>query len=358
MPSRYTIPGDNVYPEGIAYDPGTGYFYVSATGDGAIYRGRLDQPSMELFLPGGGDGRIFCLGLKVDDKGRLYVSGGISGQVYVYDTRTKVLLAKFQAGPPPAGNPPQPGSFINDVALAPNGDAYFTDSFNPVLYRLSTGADGNFTIDSSLNFTGTTLVYKHGATLMENVNLNGIAATPDGKFLIVVQTNTGKLFRVSLDPALAGDPRRVTEIPIEGGNAVGDGMLLEGALLHMARNASEVATFEMDVPFDYDKARFLRSTTDPSFDFPTTLARAGDRFLVVDSQFEKQPPSGPGPTLPFYVTSIPAPIFGAEPGTPPNPAPGMPTTGGAAAATYFWVASGVALVVLGLGAFMLRRARQ
>ena len=50
LPSQYTIPGDDVFPEGVSLRPGTDQFFVSSTGNGTIYRGTLGkQPSQSLW---------------------------------------------------------------------------------------------------------------------------------------------------------------------------------------------------------------------------------------------------------------------------------------------------------------------
>src|SRR5918992_581011 len=96
-PSSYTLPGDAVFPEGVAFQPSTGFFYVSATGDGTIFRGHVSEPAAAEFLAGGEDGRTTAIGLEVDDT-RLYVAGGTTGRVWVYDTETEALLAAFSTG--------------------------------------------------------------------------------------------------------------------------------------------------------------------------------------------------------------------------------------------------------------------
>src|SRR5262249_3066905 len=88
-----------------------------------------DTQQVSVFLPGGGDSRTVALGMKVGRHNRLYVAGGPLGQIFVYDITSRALIAKFTTGVSP--------TFINDVTIAPNGDAYFTDSFSPFLYRVA-----------------------------------------------------------------------------------------------------------------------------------------------------------------------------------------------------------------------------
>lgn len=284
---QYTLPGDAVFPEGIAYQPSTGDFFVSSTGDGTIFRGNVQRGAAQPYLAGGADGRTAATGLRVDDaRGRLFVSGGATGQLFVYDVRDGNLVAQFKTSRTP--------TFINDVALLPNGDAFFTDSQSPVLYRVYAGADGQLAFEEWLDFTGTALQYQQG------FNLNGIVATADGRWLVAVQSNTGKLFRI--DTAT----RAVAEIAVTGGELTnGDGMLLDGGTLYVVRNQQGLIV-KLQLADGLTGANVLSSTGDPRLAYPTTIARAGERLLVVNSQFNRRG-QDVQPVLPFTVASIPLP---------------------------------------------------
>src|SRR5207247_4708482 len=53
-PSSYTLPGSAVFPEGVAYQPTTGIFFVSSTTDGSILRGSVMEPAAAPFIAGPG----------------------------------------------------------------------------------------------------------------------------------------------------------------------------------------------------------------------------------------------------------------------------------------------------------------
>jgi hypothetical protein len=55
-----------------------------------------------------------------------------------------------------------------------------------------------------------TLTLSGAFALANGFNLNGIDATPNGKTLIAVQSNTGKLFRI--DPG-TGATRQIDSVP-------------------------------------------------------------------------------------------------------------------------------------------------
>src|SRR5215212_3938337 len=138
LPTETCLPSslqttDACYPEGIAADNESGNFYVSSFSNGSIYSGNVNSSDvpLEVFLPGGQDGRTRAIGLKLDDEGRLYIAGGDTGKVFIYDTASKELVSSFDA--PNAG-------FLNDLAINPKtGDIYITDSFVPTLWRISGG---------------------------------------------------------------------------------------------------------------------------------------------------------------------------------------------------------------------------
>ncbi len=282
-PSRYILPGDMVFPEGIAYQQSTGNFYVSSNQDGTIFRGNLSQEMTNVFLPAGSDGRTTATGMKVDAQGRLFIAGASSGKIFVYDTATGALLGQF--------NDNVTATFLNDIAITKNGAAYVTDSLDPKLYRVTTDSQGQLHFEAWLDFTGTPFVYYSG------FNANGIVASPDGKYLVIAQSNTGKLFRVEIAT------QHVTEVNLHAATVTnGDGLVLQGHTLYVVRNQNGLIV-KVQMSGDFSSGRVVSSTGDTSLHFPTTAAIARGRLLVVNSQFDKRCP-GCVPDLPFTVSSI------------------------------------------------------
>src|SRR2546423_4919406 len=248
-------------PEGIAID---GHFvYVSNRVTGAIFRADLRTGQGAVINPGPGTP---SLGLKVDRRGRLFVAGGTGGNARVLDARTGALLASytFATGP----------SFVNDEVVTDNA-VWFTDSTNPVLYKLPLGRHGALPPPSGVvrvPLTGD-LVFTTGT------NANGIVTTPDGRGLIVVQSNTGKLFRV--------DPRTgVTRVVDLGTESVpnGDGLLRVGRTLYVVQNRlNAVAVLRLNRA---GTAATVRTRlTDPRFDVPSTVARFDGRLYLPNARF-------------------------------------------------------------------------
>lgn len=297
--SSYVLPGEKVFPEGIAYQQSTGDFYVGSTTDGSILQGNIARPGAEVWLPGATEGLTGTRGMKVDGAGRLFVSAGPQGLIYVFNITDKKLLARLATN--------IQGSFINDVSVAPDGAAYFTDSRVPNVYKVSADAGGQFSLETWL-VVSPTIVYTQG------FNLGGIDVSDDGRYMIVAQGNTGDLFRIEMSS------KTITRIDL-GGQSMkdADGLWLDGQTLYVVRNSAALLVI-ISMSADLASGTVVSSASDPSFSFPTTLAKANDRLLIVNSQFDKQR-SGTPPTLPFTVSSIPAPQGVGQ----PQPQPVLPT---------------------------------
>ncbi len=283
---RYVLPGEQVYPEGVAYRPETGDFFVGSTTDGTVFRGNVDDDEAEVFLEPGSDGRETAIGMKVDDRGRLFIAGGDTGRIFVYDVETGELVRALDT-------PQSPTTFINDVTVTPDGDAYFTDSMRPTLFRVP-ASDEVGEAEPWLDLEGTPIEY------MEGINLNGIAATEDGRYLITVQSNTGNLYRIDAQSKEVA----VIDLGIET-LANGDGLLLDGQTLYVVRNRQGLI-MPVELSEDFTRGEVGQGISDPSFAFPTTIAGYDERLLVVNSQFNRRQ-SGEEPDLPFTVSSIEVP---------------------------------------------------
>jgi Cu-Zn family superoxide dismutase len=294
----FDLPGETVYPEGVAYQEATGDFFVGSTTDGTIFRGDVETGEVEVFVQGAPGGS--AVGMKVDDQGRLYVAGGSTGLVSVYDTTTGALIAEF-------GNDLAPDTFLNDIAFTTAGDAYVTDSFNPFVYVVPAAAVvppattpvGEATPGGVVPVGGleTAIDLRGGPfELGEGFNANGIVATPDDQYLLVAQSNTGTLFRIDLGS------QEVVPVDLGGAPLPGDGMLLDGRTLY-AVTAGEISVVSLAA--DYASGELVTTFADPTFSSPTTIARYDGCLLVVNSQFAAQ--QGGTPDLPFTVSGVPIP---------------------------------------------------
>ena len=154
--------------------------------------------------------------------------------------------------------------------------AYFTDSANPVLYVVALGSGGQV-----LDPNGFEVLPLSGdfVQVPNQTNANGIVATPNGDALILVQSNTGLLFRV--------DPATGAAFAIDlGGESVsrGDGLLLQGHILYVVRNSlNQIAVIELDNSLL--AGEYIGNLTNSAFEIPTTIARFGNSLYAVNAKF-------------------------------------------------------------------------
>jgi sugar lactone lactonase YvrE len=268
LPTTLALP-EGFQPEGIAI--GGPFAYVGSLTDGSIWRANLFTGRGSILSQGPGSQSV---GLKLDQAlSRLFVSGGAAGDARVISAFTGKVLATHQLAPAGTG-------FINDVVLT-LGAAWFTNSFAPVLYRLRRGEVIELPLSGD---------FVQG----EGFNANGIAPTPDGRALIVVQSNTGQLFRVHPRSGVA------TTVDLGGATLNGDGLLLRGRLLYVVHSA-QVSVVRLDR--SGGSGTVLTTVTDPRFETPTTVDIFDGRLYLPDARFTTEPT----PTTPYFVYAIPIP---------------------------------------------------
>ena len=212
-------------------------------------------------------------------RGKLYVAGGPSGAITVYDLKTKEAVATFQTGA---------GGFLNDLVVTKRGDVYVTDSLRPTLWHVTgdqVKAGGG--TPQALDLSG-------GITYAAGFNLNGIVAKGSHR-LVVVQTNAAKLFRIDLNDD--GDAIDAID-EIEGVSLAGDGMILDrGRLVVVTGNPAQLNFVKLE---DGASRAELRGTqTSDKLHGPSTVTRAKNLYLVVNADFARSA------SPPFTVAGLP-----------------------------------------------------
>jgi len=287
--ARYSLPGDNVFPEGIT-EGGGATFYVGSLGDGTIFRGDVATAMVEPFVPPDGDGRVTVTGLAVDGRGRLIACDVDGGQLFAYSVATGELVARRAL--------PADGALPNDVVVA--GDsAYVTDSGHPRVWRLPLDPERVGEPELAIDLA------PFGPA--DPADLNGIVAHPDRPLLLVAsQGEGGVLWRVDLAAHSAAP------VDLGGYEFNADGMLVDGDMLYGVTNRG--ATLD-DVRFMISAVRLARSwrfgaitgeLADPEWDCPTTIAKVDGQLLVVCSQVRAMQ-AGTPPRLPFQIAAADLP---------------------------------------------------
>jgi sugar lactone lactonase YvrE len=272
-PERIALP-DGFRPEGIAAGKGKSV-YVGSIPTGRVLRINTKTGASREAVPARDEHA--AIGLKYAKReDRLFVSGGPTGKAFVYDASSGAELDAFQLTA--AGQP----TFINDVVLT-RKFAYFTDSQQPVIYAVKR------------DLSAVRPIALTGFPMTAGNNLNGIAASRNGRVLLAVQTSEGVLWRI--DPATGSH----APVDLHGTELTdGDGLLLINSrtLLVVQNLSNQIAVVKLDRGLR--SGRVVRTITHPDFDVPTTVARKRGSLYLPNARF-----STPAtPDTEYWVTRV------------------------------------------------------
>jgi sugar lactone lactonase YvrE len=281
-PARIDLPA-GFQPEGITIDAALGtrasFAYLGSLADGDIYRVNLLTGKGRVISPGPGTSSV---GLKIDPRGRIFVSGGAAGNARVVDRKDGAVLAGYRFAKAP--------TFVNDVVLA-GRTVWFTDSRRARLYGLPIDRNGKLPKGSAvirLPLRG------QWHQVADTFNANGIERTPDRAALLVIQTATGFLYRV--------DPRTGIARRVDLGSTVlrnGDGMLRDRRTLYVVQDRlGKIAVLRLNQRGT--KGRLVVSISSTDFDVPTTVARRGGSLYLPNARFGNTDPE----PKPYWVTRV------------------------------------------------------
>lgn len=277
--SALTVQHPALYPETIEYDSKRDVFLLSSMRDGGIYR--VDQLGRASLLVN--DPRLCSvLGIAVDsERQRLWAVNSDLGAstktsaagpkqlagVGIYDLASGealdyVDLASLAPGP----------HLLNGLALDSSGNAYVTDSFAPVIYKVSAAGQASVFLRDE-RFLG------------QGINLNGVVVHPDG-YLLVVKKSDGALYRVPLNR-----PSEAARVALAESFIGGDGLTLLGkhelvviANRTPARAANAAYALTSDDGWLSAKVAAVRALGDV---YPTTAVLRHDTLYVVHSKLNE-----------------------------------------------------------------------
>jgi outer membrane protein assembly factor BamB len=269
FPATIALP-NGWQPEGIAIGRGA-TIYAGSLATGAIYRANLRTGQGSVLVPPQ-EGRV-AVGMKFDLRTNLlYVAGGATGDIYVYDARTGASVASLEATS-------EATTFVNDAVVTRRA-VYFTDSFRPVLYRVPLAFGGALPAAPSVEEIplGGDFEFVAG-----EFNANGIEAAFGGRRLLVVNSVLGTLYLVNPSN---GDATRVDlgDASLESG----DGILLARDRLYVVQNFLNQITV-VDLDRGFTSGTVERVITDPRFDIPTTIDAFGPALYAVNARFSTTP---------------------------------------------------------------------
>ncbi|HEY7807994.1 MAG TPA: hypothetical protein VIC34_12415 [Croceibacterium sp.] len=247
-----------VAAESIAYEPSTRRFFLSNWYDNAIYTLTLDgHLASYLTLP-----ELTPNGVKVDAaRHRLWFvatdafrdgAAAPRSRLWSVDLRTGVESTFEAAG----------AKGFNDLAIAPNGDVYVTDTPGNALYVLAAGAHElrRFLPDETFQ------------------QPNGIAVGDNGRHLFVAQGLD--LLRIDLQ----GHDVAAVQLPSALETLGTDGLMFRNGKLYAIQNLMTPGTF-VEVTLDRDRAKAVAyrilDRGHPLFDLPTAVTSGQGRVYVI-----------------------------------------------------------------------------
>jgi hypothetical protein len=291
-------------PEGFTI--GKGHTAYNGSIDGSIYKMNLRTGQGGILVEAEPDFDIdfdcFKLGMRVDPRSNyLFVAGCQVGNAYVFDANTGAPIMEYQL-PLPAGSE---GAFqiVNDLAIT-KGAVYFTDSHQPLLYRLPLSKNGR--LPSADATTAIELSGDFVNILPEDgcCGANGIVATPNGKTLIIGHSNFAQLFKV--DPNTGYAEEIIVNPPLSGfldGIVLYDGILF---ILTPGDTAPEDRVQVVELADDMLTGTLLGTISDPGMDGVASGAMFGDSLYVNNARYDDFPGCLPddGPCTEYWVTKL------------------------------------------------------
>ena len=293
LPAEVAFTQAGLYPEGKQYDDQRGLFLVSSETAGRI--GQVtDMGSYSIFADD--PQLISSVGLRLDAaRNRLLVA--VSDPGYNLD-RTKTAkgqlsnlaaLSIFNSSTgaktnyvdlgafTPAGGATYPAHFANDIAVDGVGNAYITDSFAPIIYRVDTqGAVTRFVENVVL------------AAPTGKFGLNGIVYHPSG-YLLVAKSDEGKLLKIPIT-TVAGTttivPGTITTVTLPTGLSLSgdDGLQLTNNTTLLVVCNAQGKVYRLTTTDDFGSvanATGTAGTFSTGAVYPTTLARRADATSYV-----------------------------------------------------------------------------
>ncbi|QHT69656.1 hypothetical protein GXP67_24910 [Rhodocytophaga rosea] len=300
IPDKITFTKPALYPEGVSHDARGKRFLVSSVRFGTIgevtYNGSY-TPFIE------DDDLISTIGIKVDESRKrilVAVSDPGAGEktspqtvgklaaLGIYDLTTGSRIRFINLG----ALRPQGGHFANDITLDAQGNAYITDSFSPIIYKVD--VNGN----ASVFFEDTDFATAPGA-----FGFNGIVYHPSG-YLIAGFSRDNKLIRIAVS-----EPATWSEVSLDTPLMGPDGLLLSknGKELIVVNNAGGVApgkVIAFNSENNWESATAGNTfTTDPVM--PTTATAYKNEVFVVYAYLNRLFSGVQPPVADFAVQKVP-----------------------------------------------------
>lgn len=289
--ARIEFNAPEAYPEGIEYDSNSDVYFVSSARLGSIgkvtpagvYSTLINDPTFKS-----------SYGLKVHPDGkRLFACIGDANYSKFTSLDTRKKMARLIGIDIVTGKKTDdidlaglvPGEhFANDLTFDSQQNAYVTDSFSNVIYKVTPSGKASVFADSPLFKT-------------KGIGLNGIVYHPSG-YLLTVSSGTGALYKIDLN-----NPKNVVKVSTEQFFINGDGLLLtDNNKLVVVQNGGSDKIYELTSEDNWSSAKLSASTLAADrFTYPSTATRAKDKVWVMNAKFSELTDSTSVPSKKFAI---------------------------------------------------------
>lgn len=275
---RIEFSAPDAYPEGVAYDSKNDVFYVSSARLGKI--GKV--------TPGGTYQPLFAdsidlkssYGMKVDSlNNRLLVCIGDANYSKFATPATYRKMARLIAIDLASGQKTMDVNlatlrggqhFANDLTIDGQGNAYVTDSYAHVIYKVTPKGEAS-------------VFSEHVLFRTAGIGLNGIAWHPKG-FLLASSTGKGCLYKIDL-----ANPSQVSKIATDQFFMGADGIILQNdTTLVVVRNQGTDKIYKLESADNWQTARLAETTLlIDRFSYPATAAMRKGETWIMNAKFNE-----------------------------------------------------------------------
>ncbi|RZJ66308.1 MAG: gluconolaconase [Flavobacterium sp.] len=265
------------YPEGVAFNPANRKFYVSSARLGTI--GEVSEDGKYKAIYTSPDLKS-SYGIKVHaDQKRVFVCLADANYSKFKSPETDKKMARLIAIDIKSGKKVLdvdlsklvPGNhFSNDLTFDKTGNAYVTDSFANVVYKVT--PDGKASVFAKSDLFKT-----------QGVGLNGIAWHAKN-FLLVANSGKGSVFKIDV-----ANPAMVTKVELPQFLMNADGLLLLDAnTLILVQNGGSNRIHKLQSSDDWKSARIVASTQyEDRFAYPSTATAKENDVWVMNAKFNE-----------------------------------------------------------------------
>lgn len=273
--AQVAFTADKNYAESMSWSAKQKRFFVGSVTHGTVGTVTPDGQYKHFIND---DKLVSTVGILVDDsRNALWVANADPGAgsrtsaatqgklagVAKYDATTGKRLAYYDLGSLSEGS-----HFANDLSLDEAGNAYVTDSFAPIIYKIDTSGNASIFVQSPL--------FKDA----EGFNLNGISYHKGG-YLLVGKYNSGELFKVSI-----ADPSDIQRVDLDAPFKGADGFnLSDDDHLYVAINFGIDKTVELVSTDGWKTAKLVREVKSLQ-SMPTAPTKVGKEIWVLNSRLD------------------------------------------------------------------------